>query len=289
MIRKILPLIISGALILTGCSKTKEEKIEKEENKKLTYSNLIDDKTQNEIKDILIESKIDKAQSQYFIDIVNKYNNKSSLNKLETSANGFKSINTLQVPYDEGYLGEIWDFKKLNYMDFNCRLTAFTLFKDFIKSEGKPNTEDKTLMFDIDAIKNNPISKFTKEDTDKFENLYGAIPVKNSKDVKAHSEAIIKEWKKRNISFIDNPDVSMINVFLHIPEDSNAFVGHVGLLVKDKDEFLFIEKYGASLPYQVSKFKNKDDVKTYLMDRLDVNTSDNGASKPIIMENDKLM
>ena len=275
MIRKILPLIISGALILTGCSKTKEEKIEKEENKKLTYSNVIDDKTQNEIKDILIESKIDKAQSQYFIDIVNKYNNKSSLNKLETSSNGFKSINTLQVPYDEGYLGEIWDFKKLNYMDFNCRLTAFTLFKDFIKSEGKPNTEDNTLMFDIDAIKNNPISKFTKEETDKFENLYGAIPVKNSKDVKAHSEAIIKEWKKRNISFIDNPNVSI--------------VGHVGLLVKDKDEFLFIEKYGASLPYQVSKFKNKDDVKTYLMDRLDVNTSDNGASKPIIMENDKLM
>ncbi|QYE98569.1 DUF4300 family protein [Paraclostridium sordellii] len=42
-------------------------------------------------------------------------------------------------------------------------------------------------------IKNNPISKFTKEETDKFENLYGAIPVKNSKDVKAHSEAIIKE------------------------------------------------------------------------------------------------
>lgn len=38
-------------------------------------------------------------------------------------------------------------------MDFNCRLTGFTLFKDFIKSEGKPNTEDNTLMFDIDAIK----------------------------------------------------------------------------------------------------------------------------------------
>ncbi|EPZ55581.1 hypothetical protein H477_2940 [[Clostridium] sordellii ATCC 9714] len=135
MIRKILPLIISGALILTGCSKTKEEKIEKEENKKLTYSNLIDDKTQNEIKDILIESKIDKVQSQYFIDIVNKYNNKSSLNKLETSSNGFKSINTLQVPYDEGYLGGIWDFKKLNYMDFNCRLTAFILFKDLLNQK----------------------------------------------------------------------------------------------------------------------------------------------------------
>ncbi|MEG2985906.1 MAG: DUF4300 family protein, partial [Peptostreptococcaceae bacterium] len=146
-----------------------------------------------------------------------------------------------------------------------------------------------TLMFDLDAIENNPISVFNKEDADKFVNLYGAIPVENSKDVKKHSEAIITEWKKRKISFIDNPTVSMINAFLHAPEDSSVFVGHAGVLVKEKDGFLFIEKYGLSLPYQASKFKDKEEVKKYLMDRLDVNSADNGASKPIIMENDKLM
>ena len=50
-----------------------------------------------------------------------------------------------------------------------------------------------------------------------------------------------------------------------------------------------IEKYGFSLPYQVSKFKDKAELKEYLMDRLDVDTSGNGAAKPIIMENDELM
>ena len=73
------------------------------------------------------------------------------------------------------------------------------------------------------------------------------------------------------------------------PEDEILFVGHSGISVKTKDGLLFIEKYGFSLPYQVSKFKDKAELKEYLMDRLDVDTSGNGAAKPIIMENDELM
>ena len=37
------------------------------------------------------------------------------------------------------------------------------------------------------------------------------------------------------------------------------------------------------------KYKDKAELKEYLMDRLDVDTSANGAAKPIIMENDELM
>ncbi len=81
----------------------------------------------------------------------------------------------------------------------------------------------------------------------------------------------------------------MINVFLHSPEDKILFIGHSGILVEVKDGFLFIEKYGISLPYQVSKFKNKSQLKEYLMDRLDVNAPSYKAAKPIIMENDKVM
>lgn len=289
MIKRIIPVIIVGVLIFTGCSNTNIDKNDMEENKKLTYSNLIDKKTQNKINYALVNNKIDKKQADYFIKLVLNYNDKSNINKLKTSVDGFKSINTQQVPYDEGYLGEIWDYNKLNYMDFNCRLTSFTLFKDFLKSEEKFKGDDSNLMFDLEAIENNPISEFSKDDTDKFANLYASIPVENSKDVKIHSEVITNEWKKRKISFVDNSTVSMINVFLHAPEDSNVFVGHTGILVKDKEELLFIEKYGPSLPYQASKFKDKKELKKYLMDRLDVNTADNGASKPIIMENDKPM
>jgi hypothetical protein len=289
MIKKIVPIMLSGVVLFTGCSNKNIDENDDKESTKLTYSNLVYEKAQNEIRDILVENKIEKNQADYFINTVKNYNKKSNIKKLATSKEGFVSINKQQVPYDEEYLGEVWDYKKLNYIDFNCRLTAFMLFNEFIKSEDKFKGDYSSLMFDIDTIENNTMSKFSKEDTDKFTNLYASIPVENSQDVDKHAQTIIKEWEKRKISFEENSTVSMINIFLHAPEDKNVFVGHAGVLIKTKEGLLFIEKYSPSLPYQVSKFKDKEELKTYLMDRLDVNTSGNGASKPIIMENNKMM
>ena len=289
MIKRIIPVILSATLLMTGCTNTKSKTNDNIESTKLTYSNLIDKKTQNEIRDILIENKIDKKQVDYFIKLVQNYNDKSDINKLKTSKQGFTTIKNQQVPYDELYLDEKWDFNKLNYMDFNCRLTAFSIFKNFIKSEDKFTGDSTSLMFDKDAINDNPMSKFSKEDIDKFTNLYAAVKVKNTQDINKHAETIKKEWEKRKISFVDNKNISMINVFLHSPEDSEVFVGHAGILLQTKDGLLFIEKYAPSLPFQVSKFKNKLELKKYLMDRLDNDTSGNGSSKPIIMENNELI
>lgn len=92
MIKRIIPLILSGVLLMTGCTNNKTETNETVESTKLTYSNLVDEKTQNEIRDILIENKIDKKQADYFIKLVQNYNEKSDINKLETSKEGFTSI-----------------------------------------------------------------------------------------------------------------------------------------------------------------------------------------------------
>ena len=265
MLKKIIPILLSTTLLFTGCSNGNINQNSEKENIKLTYSNLIDDKTQNDIKNILIENKIDKKTSDYFIKLVRAYNEKSEIKNLYTSNNGFTSINVQQVPYDEAELNEKWDYKNnINYMDFNCRITAFTLFKDYIKSNSKFSGDDTTLIFDIDAM----------EDKDKFINLYGAIKAENTQDIQKHVDEIKKEWKNRKISFIKNKNVSMINVFLHDPEDEILFVGHSGISVKTKDGL---------------KFTDKAELKEYLMDRLDVDTSGNGAAKPIIMENDELM
>lgn len=289
MIKRILPLILAGGLLLTGCSADSDSSDKIVEGSTLTYSNLVDEEIQNEIENILIENNVSKDQADYFMEVVKDYNKKSKLEKLPTSKKGYRSIATQQVPYDEAILGEIWDYKKINYVDFNCRVTAFTLFKDFINSQEKFNGDEVTLMFDLETMKSNPVSKFSNEDIDKFTNLYGSIPVENTQDVNKLAETIIKEWEKRKISFGENDSVSMINIFIHAPEDSMIFTGHAGVLVKVKDGLIFIEKYSPSLPYQVSKFKDKSELKTYLMDRLDVNTADNGAAKPIIMENNKVM
>lgn len=288
MIKRLIPIALSAMIIMTGCSSSNNGS-NSTKKESLIYSNLIDEETQNEVRDILINNKIDKEQADGFINLVKNYNEKSDINKLDTSKPGYIAINKLQVPYDELYLAEKWDYEKLNYSDYNCRLTAFTIFKDYIKSQGKSKDEDGNLIFDIDAVENNPISNFSKEDIDKFINFYTAIPVENSQDTNKLVQAIKKEWKNRKISFIDNTKVSMISAFLHYPEDSQLFIGHAGILIQTKDGLLFIEKYGNGLPIQVSKFKDRSELKAYLMDRLDVNTADNGEAKPIIMENNELM
>lgn len=284
--KKITTLITIGALSLTACSKkdvTDKEDITTNKNS-LIYSNLIDDKTQEEVKNILIENKIKKEDAQYFIELVKDYNNKSSLKDLKTSKNGFTTINELQVPYDKLPLFEKMDSIETGYSDFNCRLTAFSIYKELLTTKDYPN-ESINLMLDMDAIENNPMSNFTKEEINKFKSLYSAIDVKNTQDVNVLSQTIVKEWKNRGIDFGNNDKVTMINAFLHYPEDSQVFVDHGGICIKTDKGILFVEKYANILPYQVSKFKDIKELRDYLMDRLDVDTSGDGSAKPIIMEN----
>ena len=57
MLKKIIPILLSTTLLFTGCSNgniNQNSENSEKENIKLTYSNLIDDKTQNDIKNILI-------------------------------------------------------------------------------------------------------------------------------------------------------------------------------------------------------------------------------------------
>ena len=68
------------------------------------------------------------------------------------------------------------------------------------------------------------------------------------------------------------------------------FVGHTGVAINTKDGIVFIEKYGFGLPYQVTLFKDKENLKIYMVDRLKTSfTGESQSYEPVIMENDKLM
>ena len=58
----------------------------------------------------------------------------------------------------------------------------------------------------------------------------------------------------------------------------------------ETDTMEFIEKYGFGLPYQVTLFKDKENLKIYMVDRLKTSfTGESQSYEPVIMENDKLM
>lgn len=277
-------LVLSSILTIFAYSAVK--------NNKLIYSNMIDKKTQNDVKKVLEKNKVDKKDVDAFIKAINSYNKqqvKILQNNISLSKSGYSSTNAKQVPYDLEKLQDNWTKKFPDYMDVNCRITAFRLFKDFINSNKKFTGDSIDLSIDLDTISNNKDAKFSPKDVEKFINFFSAIPTKDTNDINKNAEQIKKEWKKRKISFKDNKNMSIISGFLRYPETKNVFIGHTGICIKTDKDILFIEKYGVTSPYQITKFKSKKDVKNYMFNRLKMTEGEGELLDPIIMENDKLM
>ncbi|MCC0640783.1 MULTISPECIES: DUF4300 family protein [unclassified Clostridioides] len=278
-------LVLSSILTIFAYSTIKD-------NSRLVYSNIIDRKIENQVKNVLEKNKINKKDIDIFIKSVRSYNKlqiKILQNNVNISKSGYSSINTKQVPYNLDKLQSNWMEKFPNYMDVNCRITAFRLFKDFINSKEKFTGDSIDLSIDLDTIMNNRDAKFNSKDVEKFINFFSAIPTQDTDDINKNAEQIKKEWKKRKISFKDNKNMSIISGFLRYPETKNVFIGHTGICIKTDKDILFIEKYGSTSPYQVTKFKSKKDVKNYMFNRLKMSEGNVELLDPIIMENDKLM
>ncbi|KPI56859.1 hypothetical protein IM33_03305 [Clostridioides difficile] len=292
MKKKLLIIILSVVLVLSSIITIFAYSTIKDNKNKLVYSNMIDKNTQNKVKEVLKENKVNKGDIDTFIKAVNSYN-KLQVKILQSNTNisksGYSSINAKQVPYNLEKLQDNWMKKFPDYMDVNCRITAFRLFKDFINSNKKFTGDSIDLSIDLDTIMNNKDAKFSPKDVEKFINFFSAIPTKDTDNISKNAEQIKKEWKKRKISFKDNKNMSIISGFLRYPETKNVFIGHTGICIKTNKEILFIEKYGVTSPYQVTKFKSKKDVKNYMFNRLKMTEGEIELSDPIIMENDKLM
>ncbi|MGM9926737.1 MAG: DUF4300 family protein [Bacillus sp. (in: firmicutes)] len=284
--------LLTSALLFAGCSNlyTDKENESVVQNKVFSYqySNLVDENTQNEVSDLLKENGFDNQYIDLFIEAVQDFNSKQGMTNI--APQGFTSIDTATVPYDEDKFVIDWMDLQLPYLDLNCRITSFLLFKDFVESENIMTDENLELVFDLGMIEENPFAALSKEDQQKFENIFSPMQAEETIDVKTHAETIKKEWAERKVSF-NNTSASWVNVFLHYPETENLFVGHSGILLKDGDGYIFVEKLASAQPFQVSKFKTKEELYNVLMERYDTNTGDYAkiASKPIIMENDELL
>ncbi|BBM52134.1 membrane associated protein [Leptotrichia trevisanii] len=258
--------------------------------KNITYSNLADEKTQNEVQEILKNSGISSQNINLFFQSVNYYNKKTENTDLIKS--NFVNSQNINPTYDEAKIQKLWDKNSSNFVGFNCRITAFTLMKDFITTKNSLAKSGEMLFMDMESLKNLPFKLFSETEKDKFVNLFSEIPTKATKDVKIHVENVKNVWKERGVKFDKNSKVSMISVFFHFnddPEENILFIGHVGILVpEDNGKLLFIEKLAFQQPYQVLKFNNRTELNDYLMNKYDTAWGQ-PVAKPFIMENDELL
>ena len=260
------------ALVLVACSGTRKD--QKAKQNESTYSNLNNKKSVEEVKSLL-SAHLDKDSVGNFVNLVNDYNGLVGSTGLRGEFTKFT-----KTEYDVEKINPLWQAKKGDFIGTNCRINTYTLLKNSIKIP-QIKKDDELLFIDNDSIDKGKL--FDAKDKEDFNILFSRVKTEATQDVKVHAKKMEEYFKQ----FKFNEKARMLSVIVHDNLDGDSlFVGHVGVLVPDKDGYLFIEKLTFEEPYQAIKFATKEDVYKYLQTKYKDYTGE-GLAKPFIMDNDK--
>ncbi len=279
-------LFIMAVSLLVSCAKKNDSQEEvKAELKTGVYSNLLDKDSREDVEKALEEAGIPIKDIESFFEQVDYFN--SSINEYGLVKDGFKEELKIEADYDPYKMQDLWSEKNPEFMGYNCRITSYNLMKDLIDiGEFEKETSD-ILIFDESSIENGPYNIFDQKEREGFRTLYHSIDTDDTKDLYGHLEKVKAYWKSKKLSF-KNKGASLISVFFH-EEEGYLFIGHVGVLVPDRDgNLIFIEKVAFQEPYQAIRFKDRNDLNDYLMKKYN-NSWGQETIPPFIMENDELM
>ena len=258
-------------------SKEASSKISNEVSKEeSTYSNMASKESADEVK-ALLSAQLDKDSVENYMKQVNEYNEIVGSVGLQRD---FTKFGTTE--YDVEKISNFWKEKKGDFVGTNCRLNSFFLLKNNIKVPGI-KSDSELLFLDNDSIDKGKL--FDAKDKKAFNVLFSRVKTEATEDVKVHAKNMEKYFE--NIKFDEN--ARMLSVVLHDNLDGEyLFVGHVGVMVPDKDGFLFVEKLTFEEPYQAIKFASKEECYKYLQGKYADYTGE-GLAKPFVMDNNKMV
>lgn len=242
---------------------------------KFQLSNLADDNSVNQVRDILLKHLSQDVVDEFFKS-VNDYN---STIKNTSLVSKFQS----KIPnYDLSSISELCHSRKDHFIGFNCRITTFQLLKNSIEiDDGK--VDDELLFMDKDAISSGKL--FTSDESTKFKRLFSRVKTEATKDINIHAKNMHEHFSQ----FKFNNNLKMVSVVINDNLDGNyLFIGHVGVLIEDNGKYLFIEKLSFEEPYQAIIFNSENDCYNLLLDRYK-DYSDSDTARPFIMVNNEFI
>lgn len=270
------------------------------------YSNLASQEVQTQLEEIMTSAGISKDRQRVFFDHVNQFNEIVGEESLEGDFVPLDILSAGETKYDPYEMQDQWYAKSPDFMGYNCRITAFGLFGDFIEApQGDSASDDaaqddaagdiamreEMIVMDLAALEEDPSMLLNEGDKAAFSALYYTVPTTLTKDIDAHVKALQKDWQDRGIGFKGNEGASLISVVFHESIDENEnylFIGHTGILFEQDGKLYFVEKIAFQEPYQLTVFHDRGELNDYLMTRYDV-AFDQPTAAPFIMENDQLL
>lgn len=281
--------LLSAAVVLTACGKQEKTTTEQPALDAVEYSNLTDEDSRKQLSELLTDAGIEESRIAALLNRVEQFN--ASV-KSEWLTDGFESAAPTDTKYDPYDMQDEWAAANGSFPGYNCRITAFGLFSEFITAGAdQPETQGEDSLFtDLETIDANP-DALCGDSTAKFCALFAPVNAADSTEVEAQVKALQESWTARGIAFADSK-ASMISVVFHdkfSDEDNTLFVGHVGVLLSAEDGTLyFIEKVAFQEPYRLVKLQNRTELSDYLMEKCDTSWGQD-TTRPFIMENDTLM
>ena len=185
---------------------------------------------------------------------------------------------------------DLWTEKNGSFPGYNCRITAFSLFGEFVTAGvDQPETqgEDSSLWI----LKRWPqIPPFSAETARPSSAHCLHRNCRRYHGGGGSGQSASGGLVGRGISFEDS-SARLISVVLHdrfSDTDNTLFIGHVGVLLPAEDGSLyFIERLPFQEPYRLVKIQNRTELSDYLMEKYDTAWGQD-TTRSFIMENDNL-
>ena len=281
--------LLSAAVVSTGCGKQEEPTTEQPALETVEYSNLTDEDSRKQLSQRLSDAGIEESRIAALLNRVEQFN--ASV-KNDWLTDGFESAAPTDTKYDPYEMQDEWTAANGSFPGYNCRITAFGLFSEFITAgTDQPEVQGEDSLFtDLETISTDP-DALCGDSTAKFCALFAPVNAADSTEVEAQVKALQEEWAARGVAFADSK-ASMIAVVFHdkfSDEDNTLFIGHVGVLLPAEDGTLyFIEKVAFQEPYRLVKLQDRTELSDYLMGKYDTSWGQD-TTRPFIMENDTLM
>lgn len=215
-----------------------------------------------------------RANVDKFMDMVSDYN--KSVGE-ENLIGDFKE--DLNPTYDTGKVIENRQKAQKKFPDTNCRINAYLLALANMKIQRAGNPDDEMLFMDLEKIKEGKI--FDSRVSETFRKFFSRVPTNGSKNPEDQAKVMEKYFEGWSFP----KDASLVSVVIHDNLDGNyLFIGHIGVLVKTDEGYLFVEKISFEEPYQAIKFPNRKAVYDYLKDKFKDYTDPN-TCPPFVMDN----
>ena len=275
-----------GVSIFAGCGVAEQRPA----LDRIEYTNLNDRASRELLQELLSDAGVSDGRIQGFFCRVGHFNDSV---KQEWLTDGFEEAGLLYTKYDPYTMQDEWTAKNGTFPGYNCRITAMSLFGDFlsVSADSQIHAGEDVLFVDKETLKTDPDALGGSSLAD-FCALYSSMKTEHTTEIKRHVQAVQEEWASRGVIFRENERIRLITVFFHdkpTEEESLLFVGHVGVLLTAEDGTLyFVEKIAFQEPYRMLRFADRTVLSDYLMRKYDTSWGQDTAS-PFIMENDKLM